>query len=84
MLHSIYTSPTCPTCLSLCSLFLLPSFHSSSSLTLLNPLVGSINVEYSGFAVDGRPDLTLMVYNPVTRSDADAIRTLLASQYKAG
>jgi transcriptional regulator with XRE-family HTH domain len=57
---------------------------SEGAKRLLNPAVGPINVEYSAFAVDGRPDLSLTVYNPVTPADARAIRTLLATQYKAG
>jgi hypothetical protein len=36
-------------------------------------------MEYSAFAVDGRPDLGMIVYNPVTRSDADRIRSLVTS-----
>ena len=40
---------------------------------------GQIGLEYSAFAVDGRPDLSMIVYNPVTRSDADRIRSLVTS-----
>jgi hypothetical protein len=36
-------------------------------------------MEYSAFAVDGRPDLGMIVYNPVTRSDAERIRSLVTS-----
>ena len=31
------------------------------------------------FAVDGRPDLGMIVYNPVIRSDADRIRSFVTS-----
>jgi hypothetical protein len=34
-------------------------------------------MEYSAFAVDGRPDLSMVIYNPATPADADKIRTLL-------
>jgi hypothetical protein len=37
-------------------------------------------LEYSAFAVDGRPDLGMIVYNPVASSDADRIRSLIASK----
>jgi hypothetical protein len=47
---------------------------------LEHPILGPIALEYSAFAVDGRPDLGMIVYNPVSRSDADRIRSLVASQ----
>lgn len=43
-----------------------------------HPLAGVIALEYSSFAVDGRPDLALVVYNPATSNDADQVRALLA------
>ena len=45
---------------------------------LRHPIFGAIVLEYSAFAVDGRPDLGMIVYNPTTREDADRIRSLLA------
>jgi hypothetical protein len=39
--------------------------------------IGLIGLEYSAFAVDARPDLTLVVYNPATAKDVAKIRTLL-------
>jgi transcriptional regulator with XRE-family HTH domain len=47
---------------------------------LRHPILGPIELEYSAFAVDGRPDLGMIVYNPVTRSDTDRIRSLVASR----
>ena len=47
---------------------------------LKHPILGPIELEYSAFAVDGRPDLGMMVYNPVARSDADRIRSLVTSR----
>ncbi|MGD0141986.1 MAG: transcriptional regulator, partial [Rhizomicrobium sp.] len=44
---------------------------------LHHPTVGPLSMEFSGFAVDGRPDLNMVVYNPATPEDADKIRTLL-------
>ena len=38
-----------------------------------------IELEHSAFAVDGRPDLSMVVYNPITTADADSIRSLVAS-----
>jgi transcriptional regulator with XRE-family HTH domain len=42
-----------------------------------HPVLGSFAFEYSAFAVDGRPDLSLVVYNPATLDDADKLRSLL-------
>jgi transcriptional regulator with XRE-family HTH domain len=47
---------------------------------LRHPLVGLIALEYSAFAVDGRPDLGLIVYNPATPADAERIKSLISSQ----
>ena len=47
---------------------------------LLHPLAGLITLEYSTFSVDGRPDLDMVIYNPVTPADAERIRSLLAAQ----
>lgn len=44
---------------------------------LRHPIAGRIAFEYSSFAVDGRPDLSMVVYNPVTPEDADRVRSLL-------
>ena len=38
---------------------------------------GMIALEYSSFAVDGRPDLSMVVYNPATPADAERIRALV-------
>jgi hypothetical protein len=40
---------------------------------------GAAAFEYSAFAVDGRPDLGMVIYNPVTSADADRIRSLIKS-----
>src|SRR5579862_4241047 len=36
---------------------------------LRHPVGGPIAFEYSAFAVDGRPDLSLVIYNPATSAD---------------
>lgn len=43
-----------------------------------HPVLGALAFEYSAFAVDGRTDLTMVVYNPATARDAEGIRSLLA------
>jgi transcriptional regulator with XRE-family HTH domain len=54
--------------------------HGDGVKRLRHPLLGEIALEYSAFAVDGRPDLSLLVYNPVTDADAGRIRALIAQQ----
>ena len=44
---------------------------------LRHPLLGPISFEYSTFAVDGRPDLGMLVYNPATAAEAARVRALL-------
>jgi transcriptional regulator with XRE-family HTH domain len=44
---------------------------------LNHPTAGPLSVEFSGFAVDGRPDLNMVVYNPATPADAEKVRALL-------
>ena len=42
-------------------------------------VLGPLAFEYSAFAVDGRPDLSMVVYNPATPADAEKIRSLTGS-----
>lgn len=42
--------------------------------------LGLLELEFSAFAVDGRPDLGMIVYNPVTKADADRIRVYIESK----
>jgi transcriptional regulator with XRE-family HTH domain len=42
-----------------------------------HPLAGPISLEYTGLAVEGRPDLTLIVYHPATAADVARVRQLL-------
>jgi hypothetical protein len=51
--------------------------HGEAVKQLRHPVLGPIALEYSAFAVDGRPDLSMVVYNPATSADADLIRSLV-------
>jgi len=42
-----------------------------------HPILGPLAFEYSAFAVDGRPDLSLVIYNPATPADAEKIKSLI-------
>ncbi|WP_458071235.1 helix-turn-helix transcriptional regulator [Rhodanobacter sp. BL-MT-08] len=46
--------------------------------------LGLLELEFSAFAVDGRPDLGMIVYNPVTRAEADRIRAYIESRAVPG
>lgn len=45
-----------------------------------HPTAGPVTLEYSAFAVDGRPDLGLVIYTPATPMDADRIRSLVGGR----
>jgi transcriptional regulator with XRE-family HTH domain len=51
--------------------------HGEGVKHMRHPVAGLIGMEYSAFAVDGRPDLSMVVYNPATPADAERIRMLL-------
>jgi transcriptional regulator with XRE-family HTH domain len=57
--------------------------YGEGSKQLRHPVAGLIAMEFSAFAVDGRPDLGMIVYNPATPADADKIRALLKSKKPA-
>ena len=44
---------------------------------LRHPILGSFTFELSAFAIDGRPDLSMLVYNPVKSSDIEFIKSAL-------
>ena len=45
-----------------------------------HPEAGLLRLEFSAFAVDGRPELGMIVYNPASPADADRIRTLVGAK----
>src|ERR1700734_506140 len=53
--------------------------HGEGVKHIRHPVLGPLAFEYSAFAVDGRPDLSMVVYNPATPADAEKIRSLLGS-----
>jgi len=56
--------------------------HGEGIKHLRHPIIGPVSFEYSAFAVDGRPDLGMVVYNPATPADAEKIRAVLGSAPK--
>jgi transcriptional regulator with XRE-family HTH domain len=56
--------------------------NSGGSKLLMHPQAGLIALEYSHFAVDGRPHLGMVIANPATPRDAERIRSLLKLRRK--
>ena len=47
-----------------------------------HPVLGPLAFEYSAFAVDGRTDLSMVVFNPATPADAEKISSRISSTAK--
>ena len=52
--------------------------HADGLKRLHHPVHGLLELEFSAFAVDGRPELGMIVYNPATPETAQRIRALMA------
>lgn len=57
--------------------------HGEGTKRLRHPVAGVLGLEYSSFAVDGRPDLSMVVYNPATPDDARLVAQLIRDHRKA-
>jgi transcriptional regulator with XRE-family HTH domain len=55
----------------------LPAPHGERVKHIRHPALGPLAFELSAFAVDGRTDLMLLVYNPATPEDADRVASLI-------
>lgn len=51
--------------------------HGEGTKTLRDPKLGVMSLEYSSFTVDGRPDLSMVVYNPSTPEVAAEVKRLI-------
>ena len=54
--------------------------HAEGVKRIRHPEIGLIELEFSAFAVDGRPDLGMIVYNPATPEAAGRIQSLIAAR----
>nr|WP_246791245.1 helix-turn-helix transcriptional regulator [Acetobacter nitrogenifigens] len=54
--------------------------HGEGVKRIHHPDIGMIELEFSNFAIDGRPDLGMIVYNPATSDSADRIRALIVER----
>src|SRR5580704_9951363 len=50
--------------------------HGERVKHIRHPVLGPLAFEYSAFAIDGRTDLSMIVYNPATPEDARLIQSL--------
>jgi transcriptional regulator with XRE-family HTH domain len=56
--------------------------YGEGTKTLKHPVAGLLSMEYSSFVVDGRPDLSLVIYNPATAKDAKLVSALIRKRKK--
>jgi transcriptional regulator with XRE-family HTH domain len=54
----------------------VPGVRGEAVKHIRHPVLGPIAFEFSAFAVDGRTDLSLLVYNPTKPADAERIASL--------
>lgn len=57
--------------------------HGDGIKRLEHPELGPLALEFSTFAVEGRPDLSMIVYNPVSPTDAERIRALVETRARS-
>jgi transcriptional regulator with XRE-family HTH domain len=57
--------------------------HGEGIKHIQHPTLGLITLEYSAFAVDGKPHLGVVIYNPVTAKDKAGVRALMEAQRKS-
>jgi transcriptional regulator with XRE-family HTH domain len=57
--------------------------YGEGSKSIRHPLVGLIALEYSSFAVDGRPDLSMVIFTPATPADAKRVSSLISARPRA-
>ncbi len=51
--------------------------HGEAVKHIRHPVLGPLAFEYSAFSVDGRTDLTMVIYNPATPADTQKISSLI-------
>lgn len=57
--------------------------HGEGIKRLKHAILGPVTFEFTAFAVDGRADLSMMVYNPADAATAARVRSLLAASAEA-
>ena len=54
--------------------------HGEAVKRIHHPDAGLLELEFSSFAVEGRPELGMIVYNPASSTDAESLRALIESK----
>ena len=54
--------------------------HSEGVKRIRHPEAGVVKLEFSSFAVEGRPELGMIVYNPASPADAEKLRALVEGE----
>ena len=57
--------------------------HGEGVKRIHHPDAGLLALEFSSFAVEGRPELGMIVYNPASATDAEGLRALIAARTAA-
>jgi transcriptional regulator with XRE-family HTH domain len=55
--------------------------HGEGTKYMAHPTAGPITLEYSAFAIDGKPHLSMVVYNPATEKDKALVHALLENEH---
>jgi transcriptional regulator with XRE-family HTH domain len=54
--------------------------HSGGVKRMRHPQAGLLELEFSSFTVEGRPELSMIVYNPVSTADGARVRALISAK----
>jgi len=57
--------------------------HGEGVKCIQHPEAGPLDLEFSSFAVEGRPELGMIVYNPATPADAERLKALIDAKRSA-
>ena len=54
--------------------------HGEEVKCIHHPEAGPLDLEFSSFAVEGRPELGMIVHNPASAADAERLRVLIEAK----
>jgi transcriptional regulator with XRE-family HTH domain len=57
--------------------------HGEGVKRIHHPEVNLLELEFSSFTVEGRPELGMIVYNPLSPADADRVRVLISAKARS-
>jgi transcriptional regulator with XRE-family HTH domain len=60
------------------------SHYGDVAKRVIHPTAGLVSLEYTSFAIDGRPDLGMVVYNPATPDDRKKVTAIIHQRRIAG